>query len=106
MLLLMPGMVLFRLIFLFAKIAEVAPIKNRTPEAMIDGSKKMFTSMGKPKQLYSDEESCVRSSKMNRFLNGNEVKSVQTTSHGHTVGTFIKTFKDNLYRILYSLNEN
>ena len=39
----------------FTKIAEVAPIKNRTPEAMIEGLKKKVISMGKPKQLYSDE---------------------------------------------------
>ena len=39
----------------FTKNAEVAPIKDRTPEAMIDGLKNMFISMGKQKQLYSDE---------------------------------------------------
>ena len=32
------------------KIAEVVPIKNRTPEAMIDSLKKISTSMVKPKQ--------------------------------------------------------
>ena len=40
----------------FTKIVEAVPIKNATHEAMIDGLKKMFISMGKPKQLYSDEE--------------------------------------------------
>ena len=39
----------------FTKIADVAPIKNKTPEEMIIGLNKIFTSMGKPKQLYSDE---------------------------------------------------
>ena len=34
------------------KIAEVVAIKNRTPESMIEGIKKIITSMGKPKQLY------------------------------------------------------
>ena len=38
------------------KIAEVIPIKNRTPESIIAGLKKIVGSMGKPKQLYSDEE--------------------------------------------------
>ena len=105
MLLLIPDMVLLRLIFL-TKIAEVVPIKNRTPEAMIDGLKKIFTSMGKPKQLYSDEESSMRSAKMYRLLNENEIKSVQTTTHAHTVERFIRTFKDNWYRRLDSLNED
>ena len=69
----------------FTKIAEVAPIKDQTPEAMIDGSRKIFTSMGKPKQLYPDEESSMRSAKMNRFLSENESKSVQTATPAHTV---------------------
>ena len=90
----------------FTKIAEVARIKDRTPEAMIDGLKKMFTSMGKPKQLYSDEESSMRSTKLNIFLRDNEIKSVQTTTHAYTVERFIRPCKDNLYRRLDSLNED
>ena len=90
----------------FTKIAEVVPIKNRTPESMIDGFKKIFISLGKPKQLYSDEESSMRSVKMNRFLNGNDIKTIQTTTHAHTVERFIRTFKDNLYRRLDALNED
>ena len=73
---------------------------------MIDGLEKIFTSMGKPKQLYSDEESSMRSAKMNGCLNDNEIKSVQTTTHAHTIERFIRTFKNNLYRRLDSLNEN
>ena len=90
----------------FNKIAEVVPIKNRTPESMIDGSKKIFISLGEPKQLYSDEEYSMRSAKMNRFLNDNDLKSIQTTTHAHTVERFIRTFKDNLYRILCALDED
>ena len=62
--------------------------------------------MGKPKQLRPDEEKPMRSAKMNRFLSENEIKSVQTTTHAHTVERFIKPLKDNLYRRLGSLNEN
>ena len=39
---------------------------------------------------------------MIRFRSDNETKSVQTTTHAHTVGRFIRTFKNNLYRILDS----
>ena len=39
----------------FTKIADVAPINNKTPEEMIIVLGKIFTSMGKPKQLYTDE---------------------------------------------------
>ena len=53
--------------------------------------------MGKPKQLYSDEESSMRSANMNRLLHNNEIKSVQTTTHAHTVERAIRTFGMNLY---------
>ena len=73
---------------------------------MIEGIKKIITSMGKPKQIYSDEESSMRSLKMIRFLNQNEIKYVQTSTHAHTVERFIRTFKNNLYRRLDALKQN
>ena len=90
----------------FTNIAEVVPIKKRTPEAMIDGLKKIFISMGKPKQLYSDEESSMRYVKMVQSMNQAEIKSVQTSTHAHTVERFVKTFKDNLYRRLDALKQD
>ena len=90
----------------FIRIAEVVAIKNQTPESMIEGIKKIIASMGKPKQLYSDEGSPMRSLKMNRFRNDNDIKTIQTTTHAHTVERFIRTFKDKLYRRLDALNED
>ena len=89
----------------FTKIAEVIPIKNRTPESIIAGLKKIIGSMGKPKQFYSDEESSVKSAKMVAFLNRTEIKSIQTSTHAHTIERFIRTFKDNLYRRLDALKQ-
>ena len=62
--------------------------------------------MGKPKQLYSDEESSMRSATMNSFLQDSETKSVQTTTHAHTAERFIITCKHNLYRRLDSLRQD
>ena len=78
---------------ILTKTAKVVPVQNKTPEAMIDGAKETFISMGKPKQLHSDEESSMRSARMNRLLHVNETKPVQTTTHAHTVERFIRTFK-------------
>ena len=89
----------------FTKILEVIPIKHRTPDECIIGLKKIGESMGKPKQLYSDGESSMRSSNMNRFLDDVDVKSIQTTTHAHIVERAIRTFKDNLHRILYALKQ-
>ena len=43
---------------------------------------------------------------MIKFLKQNEIKSIQTTTHAHTVERYIRTFKLNLYRRLDALNES
>ena len=90
----------------FTKIAEVIPIGNRQPIELISALKLIFKSMGTPKQLYSDEESSFRANVFFRFMNDNDIKHVQTSTHAPSVERFIRTFKDNLYRRLDGLNQN
>ena len=45
----------------FTKMVSVIPINNRKPSEIIRGSKLIVEQIGKPKQLYSDEESSLRS---------------------------------------------
>ena len=66
----------------------------------------MFKSMGQPKQLYSDEESSMRSEELARFINGIEPKSIQTSTHAPKVEWFIRTSKDNLYMRFDDLNQD
>ena len=88
------------------KIAEVIPIENRQPIELIPALKLIFRSMGKPKQLYSDEESSFRAKVFFRFINENDIKHVQTSTHAPSVERFIRTFKDNLYRRLDGLKQD
>ena len=90
----------------FTNLTKVVPIKNRTPEVMTDGLNKTCISLGKPTQLHSDEERSMRSATMVLFMNQTEIKSVQTSTHAHTVERFIRTFKDNVYRRLDALTQN
>ena len=48
----------------------------------------------------------MRSVEMHGFLNDNDLKTIQTTTHAHTVERFIRTIKDNVYRRLDALNED
>ena len=48
----------------------------------------------------------MRSANMINIINETETKIVQTTTHAHTVERFIRTFKNNLYRILDSLKQD
>ena len=45
----------------FTKMVSVILIKNRSPSETIRGLKLIIEELGKPKQLYSDEESSLRS---------------------------------------------
>ena len=83
-------------------IADVVPINNKTPEAIIIVLNKIFTSMGKPTQLDTDKYYSMMSAQMIQYIN----ETVQTTTDAHTVERFVITFKDNLHRILDSLKQD
>ena len=87
------------------KMVSVIPIKHRSPSELIRGLKLIFEELGKPKQLYSDEESPLRSTEFFRFIIKNNIKTIQTSTHAHTVGRFIYTFKIILQRRLDALKQ-
>ena len=89
----------------FTKVAEVIPIKNRQPTELISALKSIFQSMGKPKQLYSDEESSFRAKVFFRFIIENDIKHIQTSTHAPSAERFIITFKYDLYRRLDGLKQ-
>jgi ribosomal protein L21E len=91
----------------FTKLASIVIIKNKKPDEIINGLKHMFDKLGgKPKQLYSDEEGAFNSKIYQKFLNQNNIKHIQTTTHAHTVERFIATFRMNLQRRLDALNQD
>ena len=59
----------------FTKMVSVIPVKNRSPSEIIRGLKLIIEELGKPKQLYSYEESSLRSQEFFRFINGNSIKN-------------------------------
>ena len=81
----------------FIKIAEVIPTENRQPIELIFAFKLIFKSMGTPTQVYSDEESSFRAKVFFRFMNDNDIKHIQTSTHAPSAERFIRTFKDNFY---------
>ena len=89
----------------FTTMASVIPIKNRSPSEIIRGLKLIFEELGKPTQLYSDEESSLRSTEFFRFINEHNIKTIQTSTHAHTVERFIITVLDYLYRRFDALSE-
>ena len=62
--------------------------------------------MGKPKQLFSDEESSFRAKGFFIFTNDIDIKHIQTSTHAPSAERFIRTFKDNLNRRLDGLKQD
>ena len=93
------------LLIISQKMVSVIPIKNRSPSEIIRGLKLIIEELGQPKQLYSDEESSLRSQEFFRFINEHNIETIQTSTHAHTVERFIYTFRMNLQRRLDALDQ-
>ena len=89
----------------FTKMASVIPIENKQTDEIIRALKKVIETLGKPKQLYSDEEGAFNSTKYIRFINEQNIKHIQTTTHAHTAERYIQTFRMNLQRRLDALDQ-
>ena len=59
--------------------------------------------MGRPKQLYSDEESRFIAKVLFRFINEHEIEHFQTSTQAPSAEIFIRTFKYFLYTRLDGL---
>jgi len=90
----------------FSKMSSVIFTENQQPDTIIRALKKVIEHLGKPKQIYSDEERAFNSTKYIKFLNENSIKHIHTTTHSHTVERFIQTFFHNLYRRLNALYQD
>ena len=78
----------------FTKIAEVIPIENRQTIELISALKLIFRSMGTPKQFYSNGESSFRAKASFRFINENDIKHIQTSTHA----PLLKYLPENIQR--------
>ena len=90
----------------FTKMASVIPIENKQPDDIIKALNKVTEHLGKPKQMYSDEEGSSNSIKYTKLINLQHIKHIQTTTHAHTAERFIQTMLTNLYRSINALEQD
>ena len=84
----------------FTKVVSVIPINNKQVNEIIRGLEEVFAIMGKPQQIYSDEEGAMNSDTSLTFINRHTFKHIQTSTHAHTAERLIQTFRMNLQRRL------
>ena len=58
----------------FTKILWGVPIKNKQPEECVRAFKEVLDKIGKPKQIYHDNEGSFSSTKFIRLVNENNIK--------------------------------
>ena len=73
----------------FTKVVSVILIKHKQVNEIIRGLEEIFAIMGKPQQIYSDEEGAMNSDTFLTFINKHKFKHIQTSTHAHTAERFI-----------------
>ena len=88
---------------IFSKYAKIEPIKDRTSHTVMEATLKIFSKMGKPEVVYTDDGK--------EFLGDFESKMYDlgiihlvTANHAAFAEVFIKTFKNKLYPIMLRAN--
>lgn len=66
---------------------------NKTPEKLIEGTQDLIKYIGKPEQIYSDQEGALNSPEWIRFRNGLNIKHLTTITGALTVESFNRTLK-------------
>ena len=87
------------LIDIFTKYAVVIPIKSKQPDDILAGLMEGMNKMGKkPKMIYSDEESSLKTEMITSYLEEEKIELHKTRGHPAFAERFIRTFKDKLYK--------
>ena len=87
------------LIDIFTKYAVVIPINSKQPDDILAGMMEGINKMGKkPKKIYSDEESSLKTETITSYLEEEKIELHKTRGHPAFAERFIRTFKDKLYK--------
>ena len=78
----------------FTKFAWVIPMKEKDTENLINACTRIFEKMGKPKQVYSDQEPALTGNDLVAWLHSQNIKHITSISGAHTVERFNRTLKE------------
>ena len=88
----------------FTKKAWVVPMDNKDAQNLIAATKDIFHNVGKPKQIYTDQEKAMTGNEYRRFLSDQRVKHLTSINGAHTVERFNRALKNMLDRRLRAKN--
>ena len=78
----------------FTKILWGVPIKNKQPEECVRAFKEVLDKIGKPKQIYHDNEGSFSSTKFIRLVNENNIKQIIVRTKAPFAERAVQTIKN------------
>jgi hypothetical protein len=93
----------FVAIDIFSKIIHAIPIKDKMPKECIRALQEVLSKIGKPKQLYHDNEGSFNSILFIRLCNENNIKQIVTSTPPQFAERAIQTVKNMIHKRLDGL---
>ena len=93
---------------LYSKYAWVVPVKDKKGETIVAAFQEILGKGRKPNKIWVDRGSEFYNSKMNRFLEENNIERYSTFNEGKSVVAerFIRTLKNKIYKHMTSVSKN
>ena len=83
----------------FSKFITIIPIKAKTIAVILDAIKQIINKVGKPKNVYTDNEGAwSRGSEINKYFKDENINHIITLSHPNVSERAIRTIKDEIYK--------
>ena len=84
---------------IFSKFITIIPIKSKTIPDILDAIKQIINKVGKPKNVYTDNEGAwSRGTEINKYFKDENINHIITLSHANVAERAIKTIKDEIYK--------
>ena len=78
---------------------------SKTADEVVDATRELLNKIGKPEQIYSDQEPAFSSPNFVRLMNENKIKHITTVGKAHTVERLNRTIKEKMTERLEALDE-
>lgn len=84
---------------IFTKFITIIPIKNKTVPDILDAIKQIINKVGKPKNVYTDNEGAwSRGTEIDNYFKEENINHIITLSHANVSERAIRTIKDEIYK--------
>ena len=84
---------------IFSKFITIVPIKHKTIPDILDAIKTIISKVGKPKNVYADNEGAwSRGTEIEKYFKDENINQIITLSHPNVSERAIRTIKDEIYK--------